>query len=112
MRERFGKYLGEETVGQSTRRVSKFGFGRGRREEREGLTGATVRRNLSPHFPAMCACICGCRLLVELSNTRDGLTSKGRHLQFTRVAFSHHGNELVAGDQQGNVFCFDIARNR
>lgn len=52
------------------------------------------------------------RLLLEVSNTKTGLTSQGQHTQFTRVAFGYHGNWFAAGDQQGNVFQFDLSKNR
>jgi len=52
------------------------------------------------------------RLLVEVSNTRAGLTPQGKHMHFTRVAFSYHGNQLVAGDQHGNIYQLNITKNR
>ena len=52
------------------------------------------------------------RLLFEVSNTRTGLTPHGKHMHFTRVAFSYHGNQLVAGDQHGNIYQLNIAKNR
>lgn len=52
-------------------------------------------------------------LLVEVSNTQPGLTShSGRHLLFTRVAFGYQGAWLVGGDQLGNIYQLDLARNR
>ncbi len=47
-----------------------------------------------------------------MSNTKSGLTTQGRHLQFTRVVFGSHGNWFVAGDQHGHLFLFDLARNK
>lgn len=52
------------------------------------------------------------RLLFEVSNTRTGLTPQGKHMHFTRVAFSYHGNQLVAGDQHGNIYQLNITKNR
>ncbi len=51
-------------------------------------------------------------LYLEITNCVSGLTSKGRHLQFTRVAFSHGCKWFVAGDQQGRLYLFDLFRNR
>lgn len=53
-----------------------------------------------------------CRLLCEVSNTKPGLTAQGKHLQFTKVAFVFHGNWFVAGDHHGNIYHFDLIRNR
>lgn len=53
-----------------------------------------------------------CRLLLEVSNTKIGITLQGRHMQFTRVAFGLHGNWFVAGDQLGVIYHFDINKNR
>lgn len=33
-------------------------------------------------------------------------------MQFVRVAFGCHGNWFVGGDQQGNIYHFNIAANR
>lgn len=33
-------------------------------------------------------------------------------MQFTKVTFGLHGNWFVAGDQLGNVYQFDISKNR
>ena len=52
------------------------------------------------------------RLLFEIGNTRAGLTPQGKHMQFTRVAFSYHGNQLVVGDQHGNIYQLNMANNR
>ena len=52
------------------------------------------------------------RLLFEVGNTRAGLTPQGKHMQFTRVAFSYHGNQLVVGDQHGNIYQLNMANNR
>ncbi|KAL5467429.1 hypothetical protein EMCRGX_G031650 [Ephydatia muelleri] len=51
-------------------------------------------------------------LLLSISNTKVGLTSQGKHMQFVRVAFGCHGNWFVGGDQQGNIYHFNIAANR
>ena len=49
-----------------------------------------------------------------ISNTKTGLTSQGRHMLFTKIAFGIglHGNWFVAGDQLGNIYKFDITGNR
>ena len=47
-----------------------------------------------------------------MSNTKAGLTPKGKHMQFTKVAFCCHGNWFVAGDQLGQIYQFDMAKNR
>ena len=52
------------------------------------------------------------RLLFEVGNTRAGLTPQGKHMQFTRVGFGYHGNQLVAGDQHGNIYQLNMANNR
>lgn len=57
-------------------------------------------------------CVFCVRLLLEVSNTKAGLTSQGRHMQFTKVAFGCHGNWFVAGDQLGQVYHFDMVGNR
>ena len=53
-----------------------------------------------------------CRLLCEVSNVKTGLTAQGKHLQFSRVAFGFHGNWFVAGDHHGNIYHFDLIKNR
>ena len=52
------------------------------------------------------------RLLCEVSNIKTGLTAQGKHLQFSRVAFGFHGNWFVAGDHHGNIYHFDLTKNR
>lgn len=52
------------------------------------------------------------RLLLEVSNTKLGLTSQGRRMQFTKVGFGFHGDWFVGGDQLGNVYRFDMANNK
>ena len=52
------------------------------------------------------------RLLCEVSNVKTGLTAQGRHLQFSKVTFGFHGNWFVAGDHHGNIYHFDLIKNR
>ena len=47
-----------------------------------------------------------------MSNVKTGLTAQGKHLQFSRVAFGYHGNWFVAGDHHGNIYHFDLTKNR
>lgn len=59
------------------------------------------------------SCVFVCvRLLLEVGNTKAGLTTQGRRMVFTKVAFSCHGNWFVAGDQLGQVYQFDLTKNR
>jgi len=51
-------------------------------------------------------------VLLELSNTKSGLTSQGKRLLFSKVAFGLHGNWFAAGDHLGNLYHFDLAKNR
>ena len=54
----------------------------------------------------------GCRFLLSVNNTWVGLTARGRHISFVKVAFGSHGSWFIAGDQLGVLYCFDLARNR
>lgn len=52
------------------------------------------------------------RYLLRISNTRVGLTAKGRRLQFVKTAFGCDGGWFVAADQLGVICHFSIHKNR
>ena len=52
------------------------------------------------------------RFILSISNTRVGLTAKGRRVPFTKVAFGSHGSWFVAVDQLGTLYSFDLGRNK
>ena len=59
-----------------------------------------------------CFCCNPHRFVLGISNTRVGLTAKGRRVPFTKVAFGSHGSWCIVTDQLGTLYCFDIGRNK
>ncbi|KAL9974989.1 hypothetical protein ACROYT_G012102 [Oculina patagonica] len=52
-------------------------------------------------------------LIVCISHsTSSAFSLQGRNIRFLRTAFNTSGEAFAAGDHQGNVFVFDLAKNR
>ncbi|KAL5021911.1 hypothetical protein ScPMuIL_001066 [Solemya velum] len=52
-------------------------------------------------------------LMVTVSNSQSGaLSGPARNVRFLHTAFDNIGDSFVAGDHQGHVYLFDIAKNR
>lgn len=51
-------------------------------------------------------------LMVNITHTSACTISKGRTVRFMHAAFDNAGENFLAGDHQGNVFMFDLAKNR
>ena len=53
------------------------------------------------------------RLIVGISHsTSSAFSLQGRNIRFLRTAFNTIGEAFAAGDHQGNIFVFDLAKNR
>ena len=53
------------------------------------------------------------RLMINISHTQASTISpQGRNIRFLHTAFDSTGDSFIAGDHQGNVFVFDLAKNR
>lgn len=53
------------------------------------------------------------RLIVCVSHsTSSAFSLQGRNIRFLRTAFNTIGEAFAAGDHQGNIFVFDLAKNR
>lgn len=51
--------------------------------------------------------------MVIVSNSQSGaLSGPGRNVRFLHTAFDNIGDSFVAGDHQGHVYLFDVAKNR
>ena len=51
--------------------------------------------------------------MINISHTQASTISpQGRNIRFLHTAFDNTGDSFVAGDHQGNVFVFDLAKNR
>ena len=54
-----------------------------------------------------------CSLVVNITHsTASPFSLQGRSIRFLHVAFSTNGEAFAAGDHLGNVFVFDLGRNR
>ena len=51
-------------------------------------------------------------LVIRACNTEKGATVSGRRLSFTKVAFSPDNDVLFTSDYLGNVYRFDLEKNR
>lgn len=51
-------------------------------------------------------------LVLKACNTEKGITAAGKKLSFMKVAFSPLGDILYTADHMGNIYKFDLARNR
>lgn len=52
-------------------------------------------------------------LMINISHTQTSTISpQGRNIRFLHTAFDSTGDSFIAGDHQGNVFVFDLAKNR
>ncbi|KAL4234370.1 hypothetical protein ACF0H5_006017 [Mactra antiquata] len=51
-------------------------------------------------------------LMVNICHTSACTISKGRTVRFLHTAFDNIGESFLAGDHQGNVFMFDLGKNR
>ena len=51
-------------------------------------------------------------LVLKACNTEKGMTAAGKKLSFMKVAFSPLGDVLYTADHMGNIYKFDLARNR
>ena len=52
------------------------------------------------------------RPTARITHTQPGITPLGKHVRFVRLAFNHYGNSLIAGDQLGDVYLFNLTNNR
>lgn len=53
------------------------------------------------------------RLIFCISHsTSSAFSLQGRNIRFLRTAFNTVGEAFAAGDHQGNIFVFDLAKNR
>ena len=51
--------------------------------------------------------------MVQISHDVSGtLAPQGRRVRFLHVSFDASGDRFVAGDHHGNIYVFDINRNR
>ena len=53
--------------------------------------------------------------MVSVSNSQTSgisMSTGSRNIRFLHTAFDTEGDRFVAGDHQGNVFMFDLNRNR
>ena len=54
-----------------------------------------------------------CRAILEVThNIANALSTPTRNVRFLHSAFDAMGDSFVASDYQGNIFKFDINRNR
>lgn len=51
-------------------------------------------------------------LVLKACNTDRGMTTAGKKLSFVKVAFSPLGDLFYTADHMGNIYKFDLARNR
>ena len=52
-------------------------------------------------------------LVVSISHsTSSAFSLQGRNIRFLRTAFNTTGEAFAAGDHQGNIFVFDLGKNR
>ncbi|ESO96315.1 hypothetical protein LOTGIDRAFT_227074 [Lottia gigantea] len=52
-------------------------------------------------------------LMVKISNNVSGaLSTPGRNVRFLHSSFNKNGDSFLAGDHQGNIFMFDLERNK
>ncbi|KAL3860204.1 hypothetical protein ACJMK2_010360 [Sinanodonta woodiana] len=52
-------------------------------------------------------------LIVTVINSLDGpLLQPGRNVRFLHTAFDNNGENFIAGDHQGNIYLFDLSKNR
>lgn len=52
-------------------------------------------------------------LMVGISHsTSSAFSLQGRNIRFLRTAFNSTGEAFAAGDHQGSIFVFDLAKNR
>ncbi|XP_071817640.1 TBC1 domain family member 31-like [Apostichopus japonicus] len=52
-------------------------------------------------------------LMLKISHSKSlHLGSKGHTIRFLEVAFDSGGDRFLAGDHQGNIYLFDLSRNR
>ena len=52
-------------------------------------------------------------LIVAVSHsTTSAFSLQGRNIRFLRTAFNTTGEAFAAGDHQGNIFVFDLGKNR
>ncbi|KAH3775121.1 hypothetical protein DPMN_176518, partial [Dreissena polymorpha] len=51
-------------------------------------------------------------VMVNITHTSASTISKGRAVRFMHSAFDNTGEAFMAGDHQGNVYMFDLAKNR
>ena len=57
--------------------------------------------------------VCVWRLMVTVTHSvPSSLGSSGRNVRFLHAAFDKAGDCFVAGDHHGNVFAFDLVKNR
>jgi len=50
--------------------------------------------------------------MVNISHTSASAISSGRPVRFMHTTFDSNGDNFLAGDHQGNVFMFDLGKNR
>lgn len=55
-----------------------------------------------------------CRLLLTItrSNLRAFTPGGNRTIRFTQIAFDRSGQQFLASDQQGNLYQFNLAKNK
>ena len=51
-------------------------------------------------------------LVLKACNTEKGMTTAGKKLSFMKVAFSPLGDVFYTADHMGNIYKFDLAKNR
>lgn len=52
-------------------------------------------------------------LMVSITNSQSGpLTHSSRNIRFLHTSFDNTGDCFIAGDHQGNIFLFDLNKNR
>ena len=53
------------------------------------------------------------RLMVTVTHSvPSSLGSSGRNVRFLQAAFNKSGDCFIAGDHYGNIFVFDLVKNR
>ena len=58
-------------------------------------------------------CITLFRLMVTVTHSvPSSLGSSGRNVRFLHAAFNKSGDCFIAGDHHGNIFAFDLVKNR
>lgn len=51
--------------------------------------------------------------MISITNSQSSaLSNTGRNVRFLHTAFDSDSDSFVAGDHQGNIFAFDINKNR